>query len=459
MEDALAHAREHHDDHLEDLKRFLRIPSVSTDPEREEDLERGAGWVAAALDDAGLDDVQIHATDKHPIVTGRYTGAGADAPTVLVYGHYDVQPPDPLDEWETEPFDPTVRDGNIYARGATDNKGQLLTHVNAVGAYLEAEGELPVNVTFLIEGEEEVGSPSLAPFLEEHRDLVDADVLLVSDMAMWDEGTPALTTGMRGLAYVEVTVEGPRRDLHSGVYGGAVGNPANALARILGSLHDEDGRVTIPGFYEEVQPVPERTRQEWEDLDLDEAAMAEELGVTELAGEAGYSTLERRWARPTLDVNGIQGGFAGEGAKTIIPAEASAKVSMRLVADQDPDRIADRFRKTVEERAPSGVSVDVEEAHHGTPVVVDRDHPAVRAGERALEGTWGRSPVAVRSGGTIPVIATFVQELDVPAVLMGFGLRSENLHAPNEHFHLENLRRGTEASIRFWDEAADADLA
>ncbi len=456
MDDALTYAAEHREEHEGILREFLAHKTVSTDRAHAADVREGARWVAKLLEASGLGTVEVHETDLHPIVTASWLGAGPEAPTVLVYGHYDVQPPDPLEQWETPPFEPTVRDGKIYARGATDDKGQLLTHILSVRAILETEGELPVNVKFILEGEEEVGSPSLGGFVEAHRELLACDTVLVSDTAMWAPDLPAVTLGMRGLAYIQLDARGPDHDLHSGVYGGAVRNPANALALILSRLHEPDGRVAVPGFYDDVEPIPEALRETWRNLPQDEEELRRELGVPAFAGEEGYSLLERRWGRPTLDVNGLWGGFQGEGAKTIIPSEAHAKVSMRLVADQDPDDIVAKVRRHVADVTPAGVEVSIREMHHATPVRISPDAPAVKAANRALEATFGRAPVAVHSGGTIPVIAIFDEVLGVPSVLMGFGLRTENLHAPNEHFHLENLHRGVEASTRYWYEVAEA---
>ncbi|MGH2625544.1 MAG: dipeptidase, partial [Anaerolineales bacterium] len=386
---------------------------------------------------------------------GEWLGARG-APTLLIYGHYDVQPVDPIDLWESGPFEPTIRDGQIYARGAVDDKGQVLVHLKAAEAHVKASGRLPVNLKFLIEGEEEVGSEDLDPFIHEHRDMLRADAVVISDTSMFDRDLPTITYGLRGLAYFQIDVEGPNTDLHSGSFGGAVANPAAVLAKMLTDLKDSRGRVAVPGFYDDVVPVSEEERRAYRQLPFDEARYMKGLGVAELSGEEGYSTLERVWARPTFEVNGLLSGFTGAGAKTVLPARAMAKVSMRLVANQDPEKIAGLFERHLRALAPPSVRVKLSRMHGGRPCLVPMGHPAVQAAARALEKGFGRAPVYIREGGSIPVVATFAEVLKVPTVLVGFGLPDENAHAPNERFDLSNFRRGIVSIAHLYDEAARA---
>ncbi len=388
------------------------------------------------------------------MVYGEWLGAPG-APTVLIYGHYDVQPADPVALWTSPPFEPTVRDGYLYARGSSDDKGQALIHLEAIGSWLASAGRLPVNVKVMIEGEEEIGSPHLEPWVRAHAAALAADVALVSDTAIVAPEQPSITYGLRGLAYLEVVANGPRRDLHSGQFGGAVLNPANALCRIIAQLHDDQGRVTIPGFYDRVRPLADDERAELARLPFDLGAFRDATGAAGGWGEAGYSIVERLGARPTLDVNGFWSGWTGPGAKTVLPAAATAKVSMRLVPDQDPGEIARLFADHVRALAPSGLEVTVRELHGGWPALTDRDLPAMRAAAQAYEGAWGRPPVYTRDGGTIPVVAMLQQVLGVPSVLMGFGLPDDNLHAPNERFRLDNFYRGLETSVRFLEALGD----
>ncbi|AAS80481.1 dipeptidase [Thermus thermophilus] len=424
---------------LTELFAFLSIPSVSTDPARREDVRRAALWLAERLKARGFR-TELHETPLHPIL---YAERFVDekAPTVLVYGHYDVQPPDPLELWESPPFSPVVREGRIYARGASDDKGQLFAHV------LAAE-EAPVNLKFLVEGEEEIGSPHLPPFVRANREKLRADVVLVSDGAMFAPHTPTLTYGLRGLCYLEVRLRGARRDLHSGAFGGVAPNPIQALGWLLARLKDEGtGKVLIPGFYERVRPVPEEEKALWPSLD--EEALKRELGVEVLPGEEGYAPLERLWARPTLDPNGIWGGYQGEGSKTVIPAEAGMKLSMRLVPDQDPEEVADQAEAYLKAVCPPGYALEVRRLHGGRPVLTDPFSPPMRLMARALEEVWGRPPVYTREGGTIPVVAELKETLGAPIVLLGLGLPDDNLHAPNEKLDLVNLEKGVEVIRRF----------
>lgn len=449
----LEHAASERQAALDRLVEFLRIPSVSTVPERAGDVRHAADWVAARMRSAGLDGVRVDDTPGHPVVYGEWLGA-PEAPTVLVYGHYDVQPVDPVALWTSPPFEPTLRDGYLYARGSSDDKGQALVHLEAIEAWMRTAGRLPVNVKVFIEGEEEVGSPNLADWVRAHAAELGADVALISDTAIVAPDQPSITYGLRGLAYMELEVTGPKRDLHSGQFGGAVLNPANALCRIIAALHDAEGRVTIPGFYDRVQPLDDAERAELARVPFDLAAFRDAVGEAGSWGEAGYSIVERLGARPTLDVNGLWSGWAGPGAKTVLPSLAGAKVSMRLVPDQDPDEIAELFTRHVRSLAPAGAQVTVRSLHGGWPAITDRDLPAMRAAATAYEAAFGRAPVYTREGGTIPVVALLQQALGVPSVLMGFGLPDDNLHAPDERFRVENFHRGIVAAIVFLEALA-----
>ncbi|NIM61654.1 MAG: dipeptidase, partial [Acidobacteria bacterium] len=415
--------------HLGELKELLAIPSISTDPERAKDVKRAAQWVSKRLKKAGCTKVRVHPTERHPIVYGEWLGAPGQ-PTILVYGHYDVQPVDPLDLWKSDPFTPTLRDGKLFARGASDDKGQVIVHVNALEAHLK-NGGCPVNVKFLIEGEEEIGSPNLDKFIDGNKELLSCDAVVVSDTAMFAKGRPSICYGLRGLAYVEISVTGTDRDLHSGTFGGAVANPANALVTMLDSLKDSRGRIKVKGFYDNVVRMSATERRAFARLPYSDTKFRKSIGAPALHGEFGYSTLERIWARPTLDINGIWSGFTGEGAKTVIPAEANAKVSMRLVPDQTPDEIVRKLTRHLRSVAPKSVKVEVRDLHGGNAWVTPPDRPALQAASRAMQRAFGRKAVFVREGGSIPVVDTFDRKLRVPCVLMGFGLQDDNLHAPN----------------------------
>jgi acetylornithine deacetylase/succinyl-diaminopimelate desuccinylase-like protein len=445
---AIEYARSHREEHLRQLLELLAIPSVSTLPEHEADVRRAAEWVADQMKAIGLQEVRVYPTEGHPVVYGHWLGA-ADAPTVLIYGHYDVQPADPLEEWETPPFEPTIRDGNIYARGASDDKGQFLTHLKSVEAYLRSVGALPVNVKFMIEGEEEIGSPHLAHFVRDHQDLLRADLALISDSAILGPDQPSIVYGLRGLAYLEMEVTGPDHDLHSGTFGGAVRNPAEALCNIIAALKDDQGRIRIPGFYDDVRPLSEEERATLAQVPFDEAAFRERAGIKQTWGEAGYSVIEQISARPTLDVNGIWGGFTGNGSKTIIPARAAAKISMRLVPDQQPERVFQLFKEYVEAIAPPEVTVEVRYLNGIEASIIDRDIPEMKAASKAYEQVWGKAPVFTREGGSIPVVSMITHTLGIPTILMGFGLPDDRLHSPNEKFAIENFYKGIETSIRF----------
>jgi acetylornithine deacetylase/succinyl-diaminopimelate desuccinylase-like protein len=438
---------------LASYQEFLRIPSISALSEHAADCRRAAQWLVDEMRRIGLQRVEVAETGGHPIAYGEWLGAPG-APTVLVYGHYDVQPVDPLELWERGPFEPLVKDGRILARGAADDKGQIHLHLKAAEALLASRGSLPVNVKYLFEGEEEITSVHLDRWLEANRDRLAADLVVISDTGFFDGNLPAITVGLRGIMYAQIDVGGPTVDLHSGVYGGAVANPANALCQIVAALKGPDGVVQIPGFYDDVVPLSDEDRRALASLPFDEEAFRQAAGVPALVGEAGYTTLERRGARPTLDVNGLWGGFTGEGSKTIIPAHAHAKVSCRLVARQDPDRIFQLFEAFVRSVAPQGVTVDVRYLGGGRPTLTPIDHPATRAAARALEAVFGRAPVYIREGGSIPIAASFESVLGAPVVLLGFTPPNDNAHAPNEWMDLANYEGGIRTVVRYWDELA-----
>ena len=443
-------------DNLNALIEFLRIPSISTLPQHQPDIERAANWLAGRMRSIGLDRVQLIPTAGHPVVYGEWVEAGPQAPTMLVYGHYDVQPVDPEDEWVSPPFEPTVRDGNLYARGASDNKGQVFAQLAAAEAFLRAEGALPVNLKFLVEGQEESGG-DLAPIIEQHSALLACDAVVISDDSFMDAHTPKIGTGVRGCAYMEVEIQGPRHDLHSGGYGGVVHNPLQVAVEMLAALHDEQGRVAIPGFYDSVLPLPEDEREAWGRIPFDQKKFRqEEVGAPALwSGEQGYSIRERIGARPTLDIHGIQGGFTDDGQKTIIPANVVIKVSMRLVPDQDPGQIARLFEQRIHQLAPPTVQIQVRTLSGAYPAVVDHSAPAIQAAVAAYRQGFSKEPVFVRGGGSLPVVANFIRLLRVPVVMMGFGLPDDNLHSPNEKLNLDHFYGGINTSIHFIDNMAD----
>jgi acetylornithine deacetylase/succinyl-diaminopimelate desuccinylase-like protein len=408
-------------------------------------VKRAAAWVEARLRRAGCTRAEIFETPRHPIVYGEWLGAPGK-PTILFYGHYDVQPEDPVALWTTPAFTPTIRDGRLYARGASDDKGQFIIHINALEAHLQTSGTCPVNVKFLLEGEEEIGSPNLEPFVVKNAALLKCDAVVVSDSAMFDKKTPSIVRGLRGLSYFQIDVRGTKRDLHSGTFGGAVINPAFALAHIIASLKDAKGKIKVPGFYDNVRKLSAAERKALKKLPHTDAKLRKSIGAKALFGEPGYTTLERVWARPTLEVNGIWGGFQGEGAKTVIPAEAHAKISTRLVPDQTPKEIAAKFIRYVKKLAPPSVDVSVTHIHWGEAWLAETDHPALKAAARAVKSAFGRTPVFTREGGSIPVVAAFDRILKVPSVLMGIGLHDDNLHAPDEKIDLDNFYKGNEAA-------------
>jgi len=440
---------EHRDKFKDELIDLLRIPSISTNSEHKPDVLKAGNFLADQLKGLDMDAVKLFETDGNPILFAEHHYSD-DAPTVLIYGHYDVQPPDPLDLWESPPFEPEIREGKIYGRGTCDDKGQLYIHLKALETFHETGTELPVNIKFILEGEEEVGSPNLTPFLEGHQDLLACDMVLISDTAMFAEDTPSITYGLRGLAYLEVEINGPNRDLHSGIYGGAVDNPVNVLCEMISQMKDEQGRITIPGFYDDVKPLTTEDRNAFADLPFDEEAYKEELGLNALNGEEGYSTLERAAARPTLDVNGIWGGYTGEGAKTVLPSKANAKISMRLVPDQEPDVIKKLFTDYMHQIAPETVSVTVEAHHGGYPAMTDLSFYGLKAAGKAFEKVYGKEPLYSREGGSIPIVADFKKILGAESILMGFGLDSNAIHSPNEHFLMKDFYRGIKTSTAFF---------
>lgn len=427
--------------HLAELSEFLSIPSISSLPEHKEDMKRAAEWLAEALKKAGMDNAQAMPTAGNPVVYAEWNHAPGK-PTALIYGHYDVQPVDPLELWQTPPFQPDIRDGQIFARGANDDKGQSFLHIKVVEAFLRTIGSLPVNVKFCLEGEEEIGSPNLPAFIDAHRDLLAADVLVISDTTMLDRGRPTICYGLRGICCLQIDVTGAKSDLHSGSYGGAVQNPIHALVEILSSMHNEEGQVTVKGFYDRVKPITVEEREQFRALQVDEEKFRKDLQVPALYGEKGYTLLERLWARPTLEINGIYGGFQGEGVKTVIPSQAHAKISCRLVPDQDPDEILDLVEAHIHAHTPAGVKVHVSRMDKGRPFVTPVSHPAIQAAARAYEKVFGVTPSFTRMGGSIPIVETFDRLLHLPVVLMGFGYPDDQYHAPNEHFHLECFDQG-----------------
>jgi acetylornithine deacetylase/succinyl-diaminopimelate desuccinylase-like protein len=451
---APAYLTQHQSRFLEELLDWLRIPSVSADPKFQPDVQRAAEFLKEKLEAAGAQNVELCSTAGNPIVYGEYF-VGEDKPTVLVYGHYDVQPADPYELWTSPPFEPVIKNEKIYARGACDDKGQVYMHVKALEV-MRAEGNVPCNLKFMIEGEEEVGSNNLAIFVRENKEKLQADVILISDTGILANDVPSIEVGLRGLSYHEVEVTGPNRDLHSGLYGGAVLNPINALCSMIASLHDADNHITIPGFYDNVAMLSEAERAELAQAPFSESDFEQSIGLPAAVGEKGYTTPERTSIRPTLDVNGIWGGYTGEGAKTVIPSKAFAKISMRLVPNQTSEEITALFQRHFASIAPAGVTVQVRPHHGGEPVLTPTDSKAYRAASRALEATFGKKPVPTRGGGSIPIVAMFKSELGLDSVLLGFGLDSDAIHSPNEHFGVFNFLKGIETIPVFYQEYANS---
>ena len=439
------------DRYLSELKDFLAIPSVSSQKNHDPDMRRCAQWVADHMRTVGMQNIQIFETKGHPVVYSEWMGA-AGKPTVLFYGHYDVQPVDPLNLWTSPPFEATIRGENLYARGSADDKGQVFIHLKAIEAYMKNGGSLPVNLKMIVEGEEEVGSENLDDFVKSHKDLLKADLVLISDSSMFAKGVPSVCYGLRGLSYMEVEVTGPNRDLHSGSFGGSVHNPIQALSEMIASLHDKNGKVIIPGFYKDVRPLTKTERSAFKKLPWNDKLYSKELGVGQLYGEKGFTTLERLWARPTLECNGIWGGYTGEGAKTVLPSKASAKISMRIVADQDSGKISKLFEKHIRKIAPKTVTVKVQAHHGGEPAITPIDSPGVQAAVAALEKGFGKKPLYQREGGSIPIVVQFKKILGLDTVLLGFGLPDENAHAPDEFINLDNFFGGIRTSVHFYSE-------
>ncbi|MDK9699162.1 MAG: dipeptidase [bacterium] len=439
---------------LDDLFTFLRFPSISTSPENRVDVHQCGKWLADKFTSLGFTNIKLNETPGHPILTGEWMNAGASAPTILLYGHYDVQPVDPLELWLKGPFEPWIDGDRIYARGSADDKGQVWIHVCGLEAQLKTNGKLPVNVKLLIEGEEEIGSPNLVTFVASHKDELKADIVVISDTGMFADDLPTLAYGLRGLAYFQIDLEGPNRDLHSGQYGGAVANPAFELARIIAQLKTPQGVVTIPGFYDAVRAPTSEERKEWATLPHSDTEYMAELDVDAIPGEQSFSTLERLWVRPTLEVNGLLSGFTGEGAKTVLPAKAMAKISCRLVPDQDFKDIEEKFVAFVTSLCPPGCKMKVTKHHGGQPVITERENSFVKAAERALKDAFGKDPVYTRIGGSIPITAAFKETLGLDTVLLGFSQPNENAHSPNEWLSLKNFERGVVTSALFWEEAA-----
>jgi acetylornithine deacetylase/succinyl-diaminopimelate desuccinylase-like protein len=437
--------------YLEELKALLAIPSISALPEHTGDVKHCADWCADEMRRIGLQHVRLIDTPGNPVVYGDWLGA-PDAPTILFYGHYDVQPIDPLELWESPPFEATVRDGEIYARGSADDKGQVFMHFKAVEAHLKQNGRMPVNIKFILEGEEEVGSVNLDAFVRSHKSDLSADLVVISDSPMFARGVPSICYGLRGLVYFQIDLRGSSTDLHSGSFGGAVANPAFVLSQMLAQMKDRGGRVKIPGFYDDVVPLQEEEKKAWASLPFNEKKFKKDFGIPKVFGETGYTTLERTWARPTFEVNGLLSGFTGEGAKTVLPALAMAKVSMRLVPNQMPDTIATLFEAYVQDIAPKTVELKITRMHGGKPWMTSYDNPFIQAAGRAIEKGFGRKPVFTREGGSIPVVSTFQEELGLPSVLFGVGLPDENAHAPNEKLDVANFHGGIISSAIFYDE-------
>ncbi|MGB5530232.1 MAG: dipeptidase [Ignavibacteriaceae bacterium] len=448
MENVVSYINSHKESYIEELKELLKIPSISTLAENKRDMITAAEFVLGKLRTAGMENVKIIETKGHPLVYADWLNAPGKT-TVLIYGHYDVQPVDPINLWNSPPFEPTIKEGKIYARGATDDKGQMYMHIKSVEAFMKTQGKLPLNVKFIIEGEEEIGSGNLEEFVGKNQDLLKCDAVLISDTSLYGPGIPTLTYGLRGLCYMEVEVTGPNRDLHSGTFGGGVDNPINVLAGMISKLKDNDGKIKIPGFYNDVVKLTKKERENFKSLPFSQKKYAQELGVKQLNGEKGYSTLERVWARPTLDCNGIFGGFTGEGAKTVLPSKATAKISMRLVPNQDPKKISKLFKSYINKIAPKTVKINIKDLHGAYPIATSLDDKATLAAAKALAKVFGKKTVFMREGGSIPIVVVFAKKLKASPVLMGMGLNTENLHSPNEHFNLNHFHLGILSSAHF----------
>ncbi len=452
MDRVLAYIEANKKKHIDELFDFLRIPSISSVPDQALEVRECALWLMDNIKKTGIEDCRLMETPGHPIVYGQWMDAGENAPTVLIYGHYDVQPVDPLELWKSKPFEPVIRNGKIFGRGTSDDKGQLFTHLKAIETHLAVHGRLPVNIKLLIEGEEECGSSHLEEFIKANKEMLRCDTVMISDTEWFADGLPSICYSLRGISYVEVTVTGPNRDLHSGTFGGAVDNPIQILAGMISKLKDEYGRITISGFYDDVLGLSDEEREGFKKLPFDYEDYCKDLEIEGGSGEFGYSTLERTWARPSLDINGIYGGYTGEGAKTVLPSVASAKISMRLVPHQNYQDISDKITKYLQSIAPPTVKVQIKPLHGGNPVLVPRDSEGVKAAMTALKTAFGVEPVFMREGGSIPIVNVFSLELEAPTVLMGLGLPGDNIHSPNESFAVENFYGGIRASAVFFDE-------
>ena len=451
MNDVVDFINVNRDRYIEELKQYLAIPSISALPQHAGDVRKAAEWTAQALRDAGLNGVKLIETPGNPVVYGEWLGAPGK-PTILFYGHYDVQPVDPVNLWTSPPFEATVRDGEIYARGAADDKGQVFMHFKAIEAHMKQSGRLPVNMKIILEGEEEVGSANLDTFIAANKDALACDVVVISDSTMFARGVPSMCYGLRGLVYCQIDLRGSSTDLHSGSFGGAVANPAFVLAQMIAQMKDRGGHIKVPGFYDDVVPLTDEERQAWATLPFNERQYRKDFGIPKVHGESDYTTLERTWARPTLEVNGLLSGFTGDGAKTVLPAVAMAKISMRLVPNQQPEKIAALFEDYVRKIAPKTVELTFTNMHGGKPWMTSYDNPYVQAAGRAIEQGFGKKPVFTREGGSIPVVSTFQEVLGVPAVLFGVGLPDENAHAPNEKLDLGNFHAGVISSAILYDE-------
>ena len=451
MDNILNYIKKNQKSFIKELNTFLAIPSISTKEEHKQDMERCADWLANYLKQIGMNYVRIFQTKGHPIVYADWLNAPGK-PTVLLYGHYDVQPPEPLDLWTSPPFEGTIRDGKLFARGTSDDKGQIFIHFKSIEAFLKNRSTLPINLKIILEGEEEVGSTNLEPFIKKHKELLQADLVLISDTSMFTDDVPSICYGLRGLQYMEIELTGPNRDLHSGSYGGSIHNPIQALSEIIAKLHDKDGRVTIPGFYDDVRKATDKERASFKKLPWSDKEYAKNLGVKTLYGEKGFTTLERLWIRPTLECNGIWGGFIGDGAKTVLPSKASAKISMRLVPDQKPEKIAKLFESYIRKISPKTVTVVVRNLHGGEPAITPLDSPGMHAAVAALEKGFGKKPLFQREGGSIPIVVSFKKLLGIDTVLLGFAPPNENAHAPNEFISLNNFFNGIKTTVHFYNE-------
>jgi acetylornithine deacetylase/succinyl-diaminopimelate desuccinylase-like protein len=452
MEKIIKYIESNKERYLEELKEFLRIPSISNEEANKSDVRKAAEWLESHLKNIGLENVKVFETEGHPIVYADWLNAGNNVPTVIIYGHYDVQPVDPLDLWTDPPFEPVVKGNKIYARGSADDKGQIFIHIKSLEAHLKNTGKLPINVKVVFEGEEEIGSVNLEKFIKVEQDRLKADYVIISDTSMYTDNLPSICYGLRGLCFMQIDLIGPNRDLHSGSFGGGVNNPINVLAEMINKLKDDKGKILIDGFYDDVMNLTEKEREEFKRLPFDEKEYMKDLNVIELFGEEGYTTVERVSARPTLDCNGIWGGYQGQGAKTVLPSVAGAKISMRLVPNQDPDKVAKLFENFIYKIAPKSIKVKVTSLHGGKPSVTAIDTPAIKAAVTSLKKAFGVEPVFFKEGGSIPIVSSFKETLGADAILLGFGLPDDNIHSPNEKFDLGNFYKGISTVAYYYEE-------